>query len=129
MKRNILVFVFLVLLSLLVTYPLGKIFNDLFFHQSGGGFDVGLDEVTVNLIIGILIIPAFLTPLLYGIWGIGNWRWLVATVLTLLIFPFLSWAGSYLWFSVISFISGVIFAQIINFLRGRMRNREVTQSL
>ena len=128
MKRNILVVVVVLLLSLVLTYPLGMISNKLFFHQTEAGFDVGLDETAINLIIGILIFPSLFSSLIFGIWGIGRWKWIIAILLFSPLFVFFNWAGTYLWLPVASFVSGIILVQIIDFLRGKNIDKGVSQS-
>ncbi len=120
MKRNILLFAVIIIVSIILIYPVGNFFNEYILKEQGGaGFDVGPDQAMINLFVGGMITLPFLSPLFFGIWGRSKLRWFFAIILSLPIIFIFKWAGTYLYIPFISFISGAIIANVVNFFRNR----------
>lgn len=122
MKRNFALLFIVIILSVLLIYPLGYTLNQLIFHQQGGGFDVGIDDATVNIFIGIMTIPAFLASLLFGIWGSGRYKWIFAIILSLPFVIIFSWAGSYMLVPLVSFLFGIVVTKFIGLVTPRLKH-------
>lgn len=125
MKRNILVFLLTIIVSIILIYPLGYLLNKFIFHQQGGGgFDVGPDKIMIDLFIGGIAAPPFLASLAFSIWGRGKWKWVFAIILSLLSIFLFRWAGIYLIIPFISFAFGLILAKFIYLLISKTKYRE-----
>lgn len=128
MKRNILLLLLTIVLSIVCIYPLGYVFNQFIFHQQGGGFDVGPDENMINIFIGTMATPPLLSAFIFGIWGKSKWRWLFATIISVPSIILFRWAGIYMIVPLVSFLFGVILAKSINFLAEKFRHQNSPNS-
>jgi len=119
MKRNFLLFLVLITLTLLLAYPFGYIVNKIINFTNGGTsvISVGPPVSFFEFIIGFGILYPILSTILFGIWGRGK-KWLWAFILCLPVF----WMASrfdflYVMFTLTFFILGLIIVLIINFLK------------
>lgn len=121
MKKNLFILFLVIILSVILIYPLGYILNQFVFHQQGGGFDVGPDDMMVDIFIGAMVIPPLLSSFMYSFWGKGKQKWIYALILSLPSVIFFRWAGIYLVIPLISFVSGIILAKLINFIISKLK--------
>jgi len=113
MKRNLLLVLVVIIVSMILIYPVGYWANKLIFQQYGdGGFDVGPDQMMVDLFIGGMIIPPLVGPFIFGIWGEKKSKWLLAVILSLPSILFFRWAGIYLLIPLTSFCVGTLLSKI-----------------
>ena len=116
MKRNILLVLIVILLIIIFIYPIGYTLNKIIFHETGGGFDVGPDEAMVNVFIGGMIVPPLLSSLLFGLWGKGRSKWILAIILSSPSIFLFKWAGIYLVLPFIAFVTGLLLAKLVKFI-------------
>jgi len=121
MKRNILLFFVLVVLSPLLAIPFGYLLNSYIFIISGGFATFSLPTDLSAIINGLPVSYLFLTPLLFIILGKSK-KLLVAIILSLpmLIFSYIV-SPEYLFWSLIFFISGIILAKLINIIISKFK--------
>lgn len=116
MKRILGLFGILIVSSLVLAYPLGVIMSAQF---PSGVSDLILPKEFLDFFDGIFWSYLILTPLLFGIWGIGR-RWLQIVVVSFPVLAFCIFVGSgYLGWSLIFFISSIILTLIINIFRSK----------
>ncbi len=118
MKRNLLLFFLILISTLILIYPLGYVANNLIFNEKGGaGFDVGPDQVMVDIFVGIMVVPPLLSSFVFSRWGKGNARWLLALIISLPSIFLFRWAGIYLLIPIISFFIGAVLSLITSYIK------------
>lgn len=125
MKRNILLFIVLLFLIVILIYPIGYLLNELFFHQKGGGFDVGFDDDMVNIFIGGMATPPLISFLIYSLWGKNKSKWLFASILSLPSVFLFTWAEYYLLLPFVSILVGITLAKLAKLLISKFRHHNL----
>lgn len=109
MKRNFFLIGLVILLSIILIYPLGRVLNLIFFHEmAGGGFDVGLDDTSLYILLGFTSIPPILSSLIFGLYGTSKWKWFFAAALSVPSVIFVVWLGVYQTVPLASFLIGIV---------------------
>lgn len=115
MKRNFVLFVVLVIISIILAYPFGFLSWNL--APSYGLSSIVLSNNIGQILNGFFWVYLILTPLIFGIWGRGRRKLKIGIValpaLALAIFvgqDFLGW-------SLIFFVSSIILTSLINHFR------------
>lgn len=117
MKRNILLFLTLIAMSIVFAVPIGNLVNKYVFP--GGSWIV--PPSVSSLLNGAPYAYLILLPLLFGIWGRGK-KWLMIGILSIPVIILAWWASErYLFWSLVFFVSGIMITSIINFFLKRAK--------
>ena len=121
MKRNILLFILVLVLCLVLAPYFGNWYN-LIDHQYGGWIT---GEKGAVVFVGFILAYVFLTPLIFKLFGKNNQNkligWLVSPV-------FLLYAGynwKLLYIPILTAITGFLLAKIINFIISKIKHPQL----
>ena len=114
MKRNILLVVFLVVLSGVIAIPFGNLIISRLFN-SGGFATFSIPSDLGDFLNGFPFLYILLSPLLLGLFGKGEkWVWSIISILPILFFLYYIESGIKIWtWSVVFFVTGIVLAFIL----------------
>lgn len=124
MKRNILLVFVLIVLSTLLAMPFANfVVYKFIFHYSG---DWIVPKEISDFTNGLPFIYFLLSPLLFGLWGLGRkWLWVAVSLLPILYTLYYIESETYIWFwSSIFFIVGIL----LSFIFKKLFRRNATQN-
>ncbi len=116
MKRNIVLFFALVVLSVLLAIPFANfvVYNSV-FNYYGSWF---VTEDVAHFANGFPFVYILLSPLIFGLWGLGRkWLWVGISLLPILYFLYYIESETYIWFwSSIFFVSGAVLSVVVRYI-------------
>lgn len=119
MKRNLLLFIVLLFVSVAVSIPVGNFYSNVLTNYSNGFSTFSIPQDLSNLLNGFPLSFLFLSPFILGIFGHGKkWVFTVVVAMLVLILSFFINLGYFKW-SVIFFGAGLLLAVIINYFRNK----------
>lgn len=116
MKRNILLFFALVVLSVLLAIPFANLFvYNFVFNYYGSWF---VTDNVAHFANGFPFVYILLSPLIFGLWGLGRkWLWVGISLLPILYILYYIESDTSTWFwSSIFFVSGAVLSVIVRYI-------------
>ena len=120
MKRNILLFILVLVMSFATASYFGSLYN--YFVPQDSSSMLGASKDTAIFTAGIFFSYVFLVPLIFELFGMGSKKkWIVVSLVPVILF-YLSDNIKLVYIPILTAIIGFLLAKIINFLISKFKH-------